>query len=76
MSGIIKSIGYALFAAGVLATALYFWGAYLKGSDALNDALNPFTFRNYLAFAPLAPGAILLWLGDYIAARRRRHENR
>ena len=47
--------------------------AYLKGIDAFRDALNPFVFGTYLALLPLAPGAFLLWLADYIADRP--HEN-
>ena len=70
MSKIIKSVGYGLFAAGVLMSVLYFWGAYLKGGDALLDAIYPLTLRNYLALSPLLPGACLLWLTHRIAARK------
>ena len=68
MSGIIKSTGYGLFAAGVLLTGAYFFGAYLKGSTAFNEAMNPLMIRNYLALAPMAPGALLIWLADRIGA--------
>ena len=68
MSGIIKSTGYGLFAAGVLLTGTYFFGAYLKGNTAFNEALNPLMIRNYLALAPMAPGALLIWLADRIGA--------
>ncbi len=68
MSGTIKSTGYGLLAAGVLLTALYFFGTYLRGTAAFNDALNPFVMRNYLPLAPLAPGAFLIWLADRIHA--------
>ena len=73
MSGIIKSIGRGLFSAGLLLVVVFFLGAYLKGIDAFRDALNPFVFGTYLALLPLAPGAFLLWLADYIADRP--HEN-
>lgn len=66
MSGTIKSTGYGLLAAGVLLTGTYFFGAYLTGTTTFNDALNPFAIRNYLALAPLAPGAFLIWLGGRI----------
>jgi hypothetical protein len=69
---LIKSIGHGLLAAGVFLIAIYFAGVHVKGSDALRDALDPLTPRNYLVLIPLVPGALLLWLGDYIAARRRR----
>jgi hypothetical protein len=71
MSWIFKSIGRGLSAAGVVLIALYFAAMYLKGSDALRDALDPLALRNYLVLAPLIPGAMLLWLSDYVAARRR-----
>ena len=73
MSKVIKSAGYGLLAAGILLVLIYFLGAYLKGYNALSDALNPLTMGNYLTFAPLAPGVFLLWLGDYMATRRRRY---
>ena len=73
MGKIIKSIGHGLLATGILLTVIYFVGVYVKGADALRDALDPLAFGNYLALAPLMPGALLLWLSDYIAARRRRH---
>jgi hypothetical protein len=68
----IKSIGHGLLAAGVFLIAIYFVGVYVKGSDALRDALDPLALRNYLVLMPLVPGAFILWLGDYIDARRRR----
>jgi hypothetical protein len=72
MSWIFKSVGQGLLAAGIVLIALYFVAAYLKGSDALRDALDPLSSKNYLALAPLVPGALLLWLSDFVAARRRR----
>jgi hypothetical protein len=69
---LIKSIGHGLLAAGVFLIVIYFVGVYVKGSDALRDALDPLASRNYLVLISLVPGAFLLWLGDYIAARRRR----
>ena len=75
MRRIIKSIGHGLLAAGGVLIAIYFVGVYLKGGDALHDALNPLVLGNYLALVPLLPGALLLQLGDYIAARRRSSKN-
>lgn len=72
MCRIIKAIGHGLFAAGLLLVIVYFLGAYLKGSDAFRDALNPVGFQAYLALVPLAPGAFLLWLAGYIPVRHRR----
>jgi hypothetical protein len=72
MSKAIRSIGHGLLAAGVLLIVIYFAGVYVKGSDALRDALDLLSSRNYLVLAPLVSGALLLWLSDVIAARRRR----
>jgi hypothetical protein len=72
MTKLVKSIGHGLFAAGAFLIVLYLVGIYLKGSDALRDALDPLASRNYLVLMALVPGALLLWLADYIAARRRR----
>jgi hypothetical protein len=72
VSRIFKSIGHGLLAAGFVLIALYFAAAYLKGSESFRDALDPLAARNYLVLAPLVPGALLLWLTDHIAARRRR----
>jgi hypothetical protein len=72
MNWIFRSIGHGFLAAGVVLIALYFAGVYLKGSEALRDALDPLALRNYLVLAPLIPGALLLWLSDLVAARRRR----
>ena len=72
MNKLIKSIGHGLLAAGVFLIAIYFVGVYLKGSDALRDALDPLASRNYLVLLALVPGALLLWLSDYIVAHRRR----
>jgi hypothetical protein len=73
MTWIFKPIGRGLFAAGFVLIALYFTAVYLKGSEAFRDALDPLAARNYLVLSSLVPGALLLWLSDYIAARRRRH---
>lgn len=72
VSRIFKSIGRGLLAAGFVLIALYFAAAYLKGSESFRDALDPLATRNYLVLALLVPGALLLWLSDHIAARRRR----
>ena len=72
MSKLVKSIGHGLLAAGAVLIVSYFVGLYVKGSDALRDALDPLASRNYLVLLPLVPGAFMLWLGDYIAAHRRR----
>ena len=71
MNKLIKSSGNGLLAAGAFLIVIYFFGVYVRGSDALRDALDPLASRNYLVLMLLAPGALLLWLGDYIAAHRR-----
>jgi hypothetical protein len=71
MRSIIKSIGHGLLAAGILLIVLYVFGSYLRGREALRDALDPTAMKTYLALMPLAPGLLLLWLGDLLAARRR-----
>ena len=71
MSRIFKSIGHGVLAAGFVLIALYFAAIYLKGSESFRDALDPLVARNYLVLASLVPGALLLWLSDYVAARRR-----
>jgi hypothetical protein len=72
MTKTIRSIGHGLSAAGVVLVGMYFLALSLKGSAALHDGLDPFTVRNYLALGPLVPGALVLWLCDYIGARRRK----
>ena len=72
MNRIVRSIGHGFLAAGLVLIALYFAGVYLKGNEAFRDALDPLALRNYLVLAPLIPGALLLWLSDLVAARRRR----
>ena len=72
MTKTIRSIGHGLSAAGVVLVGMYFVALSLKGSAALHDALDPFTVRNCLVLAPLVPGALVLWMCDYIAARRRK----
>jgi hypothetical protein len=72
MTKTIRPIGHGLSAAGVVLVGMYFLAVSLKGGAALPDALDPFTVRNYLAIAPLVPGALVLWLCDYIGARRRK----
>jgi prepilin signal peptidase PulO-like enzyme (type II secretory pathway) len=67
LSGRIRSIGHGLLAAGLLLVGIYFAAAYLKGSDAIGDALNPFLIRNYVPFGPLLFGALLSWLGRSVA---------
>ncbi len=73
MGASVKAIGHGLLAAGFVLTAIYLVGTYLKGSEALGDALNPLALTNYLALAPLAPSALLLWLSDYMSRRQSRH---
>jgi hypothetical protein len=63
MGNIIKSVGHGLLAAGILLTGVYFVAVYVKGTDALRGALDPLTLKNYLALAPLIPGALLLAKG-------------
>jgi hypothetical protein len=71
MSNIIRSGAHGLLAAGVLLIVVYFLGVSLKGPDAIRDALDPLALRTYLAVLPLLPGALLLWLADYLASHRR-----
>jgi hypothetical protein len=71
MGSIIKSIGHGLLAAGILLIVLYVFGAYLRGREAFRDALDPTAIKAYLTLLPLAPGLLLLWLGDHLATRRR-----
>ena len=71
MSRIFKSIGHGLFAAGLVLIALYFAAVYLKGGEAFRDTLDPLALRNYLVLSALIPGALLLWLSDFVGARRR-----
>jgi hypothetical protein len=71
MSAIVRSIGHGLTAAGALLIAVYFCVAYLRGGDAFHDAINPLPLRTYVTLVPLMPGALLLWLADYIATRKR-----
>jgi hypothetical protein len=71
MRSIVKSIGRGLLAAGILLIVLDVFGSYLRGGETFRDALDPTAMRTYLALLPLAPGLLLLWLGDFLAARRR-----
>ena len=71
MGSIIKSIGHGLLAAGILLIVIYVLGTYLRGREAFRDALDPTAMKTYLTLLPLAPGLLLLWLGDLLAARRR-----
>jgi hypothetical protein len=71
MSKLIKSAGHGLLAAGTLAIVFYFLGAYLKGSQAFRDALDPLSLWSYLPILSLAPGAFLIWLSDQLPMRRR-----
>jgi hypothetical protein len=71
MRRFIKSAGYGLLSAGLVFIAAYFFGAYVRGSDALREALNPLSPANYLAIAPILPGALLIWLANSMASRRR-----
>ncbi len=71
MGSIIKSIGHGLLAAGILLIVIYGLGAYLRGREAFRDALDPTAMKTYLTLLPLAPGLLLLWLSDLLAARRR-----
>jgi hypothetical protein len=72
MTKTIRSNGHGLCAAGVVLVGMYFLALSLKGVAALHDALDPFTVRNYLVLALLVPGALVLWMCDFIAARRRK----
>ena len=71
MRRVIKSAGYGLLSAGLVFIGIYFLGAYVRGSDALREALNPLNPANYLAIAPILPGAMLIWVANALASRRR-----
>ena len=71
MIKIIKPIGHGLLAAGVLLIVIYFTGVYLKGPEAFREALDPLAVKTFLALLPVVPGTLLLWLGDFLTARRR-----
>ena len=71
VGSIIKSIGHGLLAAGILLIVIYVLGTYLRGREAFRDAIDPTAMKTYLTLLPLAPGLLLLWLGDLLAARRR-----
>lgn len=71
MRRVIKSAGYGLLSAGLVFIAIYLFGAYLRGNDALREVLNPLNPANYLAIAPALPGALLIWLANSLASRRR-----
>jgi hypothetical protein len=71
MGSIVKSIGHGLLAAGILLIIIYVFGSYLRGLEAFRDALDPTAVKTYLVLLPLAPGLLLLWLGDHLATRRR-----
>ena len=70
----LKSAGHGLLAAGALLIALYFLGAYVKGPQGFRDTFDPLNPSAYLPMLTLAPGLLLLWLGDQLATRRSRHE--
>jgi hypothetical protein len=59
MTKLVKSIGHGLLAAGAFLIVIYFVGIYVKGSEALRDALDPLAPKNYLVLLALVPGALL-----------------
>jgi hypothetical protein len=70
-SSIVKSIGHGLLAAGILLLVIYLFGCYVKGLEALRDALNPLVPKTYLALLLLVPGSLLLWLGNRLSTSHR-----
>jgi hypothetical protein len=66
---IIKSIGRGLLAAGILLVLGYAFCCYLIGPEVLRDALNPLALKTYLVLLPLAPGSLLVWLGNNLRGR-------
>ena len=72
MTKLVKSIGHGLLAAGAFLIVIYFVAIYVKGSEALRDALDPLSPKNYLVLLALVPGAFVLWLCDHMATWRRR----
>ena len=74
MIGLLKAIGHGLLFAGLVLISLYFAALYLR-DGAIEDALDPFAIKTYAPLLLLTPGALLLlWLGDHIGGRRRRHQ--
>ena len=76
MSSMVKPIGHGLFLAGLVLISLYLLGLYVRGSDALSDALDPLSIKTYLVLLPLTPGALLLWWADYTSHRNARRKLR
>jgi hypothetical protein len=75
MANVIKSVGHGLCAAAVVLLAIYFLAAYLRGPDALYEAINPLAAKTYLVLLAMVPGTVCIWLGHYLSARRRRSIN-
>ena len=72
----LKISGQMLLAAGFALIAIGYVGiAVQDGWQALRDIANPWNPWNAIAIAlTLAPGAALIWLGDSLAARKRRRD--
>ena len=73
MIGLLKAIGHGLLFAGLVLISLYFAALYLR-DGAIGDTLDPLAIKTYAPLLLLTPGALLLWLGDHIDCRRRRHQ--
>ena len=70
MSGRAKAIGRGLFLAGVALISLYLLGLYLRGPETLREAFDPSSgARTYLIILLLVPGALLIWLPDFLHRR-------
>jgi len=74
MGKFVKVVGYALLFAGALFILAGYIGAYLKeGFAGVQDLLSPFNVWNFAAvILTLAPGAALVWLGDWLIGRRQK----
>jgi hypothetical protein len=73
MKNTVNAIGHGLLAAGLLLTVTYFFVASLRGAYALREALDPLDVKFYMALLPLAPGAIIILMSDFLkdASQRR-----
>jgi len=72
MADFIKVIGYVLLVAGALFVPAGYIGIVMtEGFGKLQEVLSPLNIWNWVAVVTtLAPGALLVWLGDWLIARR------
>jgi hypothetical protein len=72
MANLIRGIGYVLLIGGAVFIVAALAGFYIRwGTSGLADVLSPFNVWNLIAIAlTLAPGALLIGIGDLLATRR------